>query len=53
MDPGAVLIVVFILFVLVPSFLMLGGIVSALIGWTAKTFAEKQNEGSDLIETNY
>lgn len=53
MDPGAVLIVVVVVLVLPPLFLIGGGVISALIGWAAKTTAERQHEGSELIETNY
>lgn len=53
MDAGAVLIVILLVFVLPPAFLIGGGVISALIGWAAKTTAERQNEGSELIETNY
>lgn len=52
-DAGAVLIVILLVFVLPPAFLIGGGVISALIGWAAKTTAERQNEGSELIETNY
>ncbi|HEX7166580.1 MAG TPA: hypothetical protein VF230_06340 [Acidimicrobiales bacterium] len=53
MDPGAVLVVVAVVLVLPPLFMMLGLLVSAAIGWTAKTNAEAVHEGSELIETNY
>lgn len=53
MDAGAVLLVIVLLFVLPPLFLMGGGVVSALLGWAAKTFAEKKNEGSEFIDLNY
>ena len=53
MDAGAVLIVILVVFVLPPLFLIGGGVISALIGWAAKSHAEKANEGSELIQTNY
>ncbi|HEX4978524.1 MAG TPA: hypothetical protein VFV35_00525 [Acidimicrobiales bacterium] len=53
MDIGAVLIVIVVVLVLPPMFLIGGGVVSALVGWAAKTFAEKSHEGSELIDTNY
>ena len=53
MDAGAVLIVIVVVAVLPPLFMMLGGIVSALIGWTSKTYAERKHAGSELIDTNY
>ena len=52
-DAGAVLIVILIVLVLPPLFLIGGGVISAIIGWAAKTTAERQNEGSELIDTNY
>lgn len=53
MDPGAVIIVLVLLFGLPPAFLISGGVISAILGWAGKTFAEKKHEGSELIETNY
>ena len=50
---GAVLLVIFIVLVLPPAFLMAGGVVSAILGWAAKSNAEAANEGSELIDLNY
>ena len=47
------LIVIVLLFVLPPMFLMGGGVISALLGWASKTYAERKNEGSELIDLNY
>ena len=52
-DAGAVLIVIVVVLVLPPMFLIGGGVISAIIGWAAKSHAEKANEGSELIDTNY
>jgi len=52
-DAGAVLIVILVVLVLPPLFLIGGGVISAIIGWAAKTTAERQHEGSELIDTNY
>jgi hypothetical protein len=52
-DAGAVLIVIVVVAVLPPLFMMLGGIVSALIGWTSKSYAERKDEGSEFIDLNY
>ncbi|HVM07826.1 MAG TPA: hypothetical protein VM345_05160 [Acidimicrobiales bacterium] len=53
MDAGAVLIVIVLLFVLPPLFLMGGGVISAILGWASKTYAEKKNKDSELIDLNY
>ena len=53
MDAGAVLLVIVLLFVLPPLFLMGGGVVSAILGWAAKTYAEKKDPNSELIDLNY
>ena len=53
MDPGAVLIVIVVVFVLPPLVLMGGAAASALIGWASKTYAEKRNPDSELIQTNF
>ena len=51
--PGAVLIVLTVVFVL-PSLMLLGGmVISAVIGAVLKTNAETEHAGSELIETNY
>lgn len=53
MDAGAVIIVIVLLFMLPPAFLIGGGVISAILGWAGKTFAEKKHAGSELIDTNY
>lgn len=50
---GAVVLIVVIVFVLPPIMLMVGGIISALLGWTLKSNAEAEHEGSELIDLNY
>ena len=50
---GAIIIVLVILFGLVPAMLVVGGIISALLGWTLKSNAEAEHEGSELVDLNY
>ena len=51
--PGAVLIVLAVVFVL-PVLMLVGGLViSAVLGAVLKTNAEIEHAGSELIETNY
>lgn len=50
---GAILIVIAVLFVLPATFLLLGLVFSALLGWVSKTHAEATHEGSELIDLNY
>ena len=47
---GAAIIVFFLLVVLPVTFLMLGGVASAIIGWAAKDNAEKEHAGSELLD---
>ena len=53
MDPGAVLVVIAVVIVLPSIFMLIGMLVSAAIGWSAKSHAEAANEGSELIDLNY
>ena len=50
---GAIAVTVFILFVLVPGMLIAGGVISAIVGWAAKSNAEAEHEDSPLIDLNY
>lgn len=50
---GVLIVVLVVLVVLPVSFLMMGGVVSALFGWTLKDNAEAAHEGSELLDTNY
>ena len=50
---GAVVIVFFLLIVLPVTFLMLGGVLSAIIGYVLKRNAEQEHEGSELIDLYY
>lgn len=49
---GAIILVVVLVFVLPVSFLMSGGLASALIGHFLKDDAEQRHAGSELIELN-
>ena len=49
---GPVLILVVLLVVLPPTFMMLGFVLSAIIGWALKDNGEKTHEGSELIDLN-
>jgi hypothetical protein len=49
---GAVIIVLVVVVILPVSYLMLGGIVAALFGHTARATAERDHEGSELIDLN-
>lgn len=49
---GAIILVVVLVFVLPVSFLMSGGLASALIGYFLKDDAEQRHAGSELIELN-
>jgi hypothetical protein len=50
---GAVIITALIVVFLPVSFLVTGGVVSAILGWLLKTNAEKEHEGSELIDLYY
>lgn len=50
---GAVLIVFVVVIALPVLFMVLGAIISAAFGATLKYNAEKDHEGSELIDTNY
>jgi hypothetical protein len=49
---GPVLVVVAVVLVLPPMFLLLGMIVSALLGWLATEYAEETHAGTELIDLN-
>ena len=49
---GAVIIIVVLVLLMPFSFFMLGGIVSAALGWALKTSAEDTHPGSELIDLN-
>ena len=50
--PGVVLIVV-VLLALPSLFLVVGGVLSAIVGWLLKNNADATHEGSELIDLNY
>lgn len=51
--PGAVIIVIAVVFVL-PSLMLLGGmVISAILGWSLKANGEAEHAGSELLDTNY
>ena len=50
---GAVIIVVVIVVALPVAFLMTGGVLSAIFGWSAKAHAEDTHPNSELTELNY
>ena len=49
---GAVLIVIVLVTVLPVAFMLLGGAIAVLLGWTLKADGEARNEGSELIALN-
>ncbi len=50
---GAIIILGILLFGIPIGFMLAGAAVSALFGWTLTETSEADNEGSELIETNY
>ncbi len=50
--PGAVVIVV-VLLALPSLFLITGGVLCALVGWSLKEHADATHEGSELLDLNY
>ena len=50
---GAVIIVIVVVVALPVAFLMTGGVLSAVFGWSAKTYAEDTHPNSELTELNY
>jgi hypothetical protein len=50
---GAVIIAVVVVVALPVAYLMTGGVLSAVVGWAAKSNAEAAHEGSELIDLNY
>ena len=50
---GAVIIVVTVVVALPVAFLMTGGILSAVFGWSAKAHAEDTHPNSELTDLNY
>jgi hypothetical protein len=50
---GAVIIVALVVVALPVTFLMTGGVLSAIFGWVAKTHAEDTHPGSELTDLNY
>lgn len=50
---GALIILGILLFGIPIGFMLAGAGVSALFGWTLGDTSEADNEGSELIETNY
>jgi len=51
--PGAVLIVLAVVFVLPSLMLLVGMVISAVFGALLKTNAEAEHIGSELIDANY
>ena len=51
MDVGPVLLIVAALLAL-PAILVSGGVLAAILGWSAKETVEAQHEGSELIDLN-
>ena len=49
---GAIVLAVVIVVVLPVAFMMSGGAVAALLGWSLWNYAEVTHEGSELVETN-
>jgi hypothetical protein len=49
---GPIIIAVVVVLVLPPTFLILGMVCSALLGWLATEHAEATHEGSELIDLN-
>ena len=49
---GPVLILVVLLLVLPPLFMMIGFVLSAIIGWALKEHGEATHEGSELVDLN-
>lgn len=50
---GALIILGILFFGIPIGFMLMGALVSFLFGWTLGETAEADNEGSELIETNY
>jgi hypothetical protein len=50
---GALIILGILLFGIPIGFMLMGAVVSFVFGWTLGDTAEADNEGSELIETNY
>ncbi len=50
---GAVIIVVVIVAILPITFLMTGGVLSAIVGWALKSNAEDTHPDSELTDLNY
>lgn len=49
---GAVIIVVVLVIAIPVAVLMSGAVGAGILGWLLKTDAEKENEGSELIDLN-
>jgi hypothetical protein len=50
---GAVIIVAVVVVALPVAFLMTGGVLSAIVGWSLKNEAEATHPNSELTELNY
>ncbi len=50
---GAVILVVVIVAILPITFLMTGGVLSAIVGWALKSNAEDTHPNSELTKLNY
>jgi hypothetical protein len=50
---GAILVVAAVVVALPVTFMLIGLVASALIGWFAKQTVAAAHEGSELLETNY
>jgi hypothetical protein len=50
---GAAIIVAVIVLAIPVTIMVSGGVMSALMGWLLKTDAEKEHEGSELVDLYY
>ena len=46
------LILVAVMLIMVPLILVVGGLLFAFLGWSAKADVDQANEGSELIDLN-